>query len=530
MRRVLALLTGFVMLFAVPGAADPVVPRQRSPRAEEELRADLDRILADPRLAGASVGVVVRDPVTHRILYRRAPDRRLIPASNAKLFSSAAALEALGPEFRFDTRVLTSGRRRGNVLLGDLYLRGGGDPTMSAADYRALADRVADSGVRVVRGDVLADDSYFDDRALANGWMAVDEPYYYAPPISALTVTPNSDYDAGTVLVRLRPTRPGMPVRVSTRPATEAVEIVNRARTLAADATGELSVRRAHGTDRVIVSGGIPAGSGTERALSTVADPTTYALDVFRRALRERGVTFQGSGEGETPERARVMAEHRSMPLRRLLVPFLKLSNNGHAETLVKTMGRVLRDEGSWRAGLGVVRTGLAGLGIDPAKYRLVDGSGLSTLNAVSPAQLTELLDTARDRPWFEAWKRALPLAGAPDRMTGGTLGGRMRGTAAEGNVSAKTGSMTGVTALSGYVRTRTERPLVFSVVFNGFLSAPPRDLQDAVAVRLARLGTGRPGPVPNPGQRDRSAGSAVDIPSTRPDESMFECSWSKSC
>ncbi|GAB3543203.1 D-alanyl-D-alanine carboxypeptidase/D-alanyl-D-alanine-endopeptidase (penicillin-binding protein 4) [Actinopolyspora lacussalsi] len=530
MRRVLALLTGFVMIFAVPGAADPVVPHEKPPRAAEALRADLDRILSDPRLAGASVGVVVRDPVTDRILYRRSPDRRLIPASNAKLFTSVAALEALGPGFRFDTRVLTSGRRRGNVLFGDLYLRGGGDPTMSAADYRALADRIVESGVRVVRGDVLADDSYFDDRALANGWMAVDEPYYYAAPISALTVAPNSDYDAGTVLVRSRPTRPGEPVRVSTRPATEAVEIVNRARTLAADATGELSVRRAHGADRVIVSGGIPAGADVGRALSTVADPTAYSLDVFRRALIERGVTFEGSGEGEAPDRARVMAEHRSMPLRQLLVPFLKLSNNGHAETLVKTMGRVLREEGSWRAGLEVVRSRLEASGIDSAKYRLVDGSGLSTLNSISPAQLAELLDTVRDRPWFEDWKRALPLAGATDRMTGGTLGGRMRGTAAEGNVSAKTGSMTGVTALSGYVRTRAERPLVFSVVFNGFLSAPPRDLRDAVAVRLARHGADPQEPVPSPGERDRSSGSAVDIPSTRPDESVFECSWSKSC
>ncbi|MGJ7906037.1 D-alanyl-D-alanine carboxypeptidase/D-alanyl-D-alanine endopeptidase [Actinopolyspora sp. H202] len=530
MRRVLALLTGFVMLFAVPGAADPVVRHERPPRSEEELRADLDQILSDPRLAGASVGVVVRDPVTDRILYRRSPDRRLIPASNAKLFTAAAALEALGPDFRFDTRVLATGEQQAGVLSGDLYLRGGGDPTMSAGDYRALADRVAESGVRVVRGDVLADDSYFDDRALANGWMAVDEPYYYAAPISALTVAPNSDYDAGTVLVRLRPTRPGEPVRVSTRPATEAVEIVNRARTLAADATGGFSVRRAHGTDRVIVSGGISAGSGTGRALSTVADPTTYALDVFRHALRERGVTFQGSGEDETPDRARVMAEHRSMPLRRLLVPFLKLSNNGHAETLVKTMGRVLRGEGSWRAGLEVLRSRLDELGIDPANYRLADGSGLSTLNAVSPAQLTELLDAVRDRPWFEAWKRALPLAGAPDRMTGGTLGGRMRGTAAEGNVSAKTGSMTGVTALSGYVRTRTERPLVFSVVFNGFLSAPPRGLQDAVAVRLARHGADSPEPVPGHGEREGPSSSVVDIPATRPDEAMFECSWSKSC
>ncbi|ASU80952.1 D-alanyl-D-alanine carboxypeptidase/D-alanyl-D-alanine-endopeptidase [Actinopolyspora erythraea] len=520
----MVLLVGFTVLLAVPGAAAPAASTHSS------LRADLDRILSDPRLEGASVGAVVRDPATERILYRRSPHRRLIPASNAKLFTSVAALEALGPDFRFRTGVLATGRQRGGVLLGDLYLRGTGDPTMLASGYRRLADRIADAGIRVVRGNVLADDSHFDDRGLANGWMAVDEPYYYAAPVSALTVAPNTDYDSGSVAVRVRPTRRGQPVRVSPQPETDAVEIVNRARTLAPDATARLSVRRAHGTGRVIVSGGVPVGSGTRRALSSVPDPTAYALDVFRRALAERGITFEGVGEAVTPERARLLAEHRSMPLRRLLVPFLKLSNNGHAEALVKAMGRVVRGEGSWQAGLGVLRTRMAALGIEPANYRLVDGSGLSTLDSMAPAQLAELLDVVRERPWFEDWKRALPLAGAPDRMTGGTLRGRMRDTSAEGNVSAKTGSMTGVSALSGYVRTSTGRQLVFSVVFNGFLSAPPRDVQDAVAVRLARHGAGADGAAPNSDGRDSSPTEVADNPSTPPDEAMFECSWSKSC
>ncbi|SDP43020.1 D-alanyl-D-alanine carboxypeptidase / D-alanyl-D-alanine-endopeptidase (penicillin-binding protein 4) [Actinopolyspora xinjiangensis] len=524
MRRALVLLVGFTVLLAVPGAASPVGSTRSS------LRADLDRILSDSRLEGASVGVVVRDPATDRILYRRSPHRRLVPASNAKLFTSVAALEALGPDFRFRTGVLTTGMRRGGVLLGDLYLRGGGDPTMLASDYRRLADRIADAGIRVVRGDVLADDSHFDDRGLANGWMAIDEPYYYAAPVSALTVAPNTDYDAGSVVVRVRPTRRGQPVRVSSHPETDAVEIVNRARTLAPGATARLSVRRAHGTDRVIVSGGVPAGSGTRRVFSSVPDPTAYALDVFRRALVERGITFEGVGEAVTPERARVLAEHRSMPLRRMLVPFLKLSNNGHAEALVKAMGRVVRGEGNWQAGLRVVRNRMAALGIEPGDYRLVDGSGLSTLDSLAPAQLAELLDVARERPWFETWKRALPLAGASDRMTGGTLRGRMRGTPAEGNVSAKTGSMTGVSALSGYVRTRTDRQLVFSVVFNGFLAAPPREVQDAVVVRLARHGAGAEGAPPDPDGRGRSSVEVADTPSTPPDEAMFECSWSKSC
>ncbi|SDQ40787.1 D-alanyl-D-alanine carboxypeptidase/D-alanyl-D-alanine endopeptidase [Actinopolyspora saharensis] len=529
MRRGLALLLGFVVLLTIPtGAASPP-----SPDTGGELRDDLDGILEDPRLEGATAGVVVRDPRSDRVLYARNPRTRMTPASNAKLFTSVAALETLGEDFRFDTEVLATGERRGAELRGELYLRGTGDPTMLAADYRELAAEVAASGIEVVRGRVLADDSWFTGPGLANGWMAVDEPYHYAAPVSALTVAPTEDYDAGSVLVRVRPGDPGTPVRVSTRPSTGAVTVVNRARTSSAGSPETLSVRREHGSDRVLVSGELPADSGRKRFFSSVPDPTRYALDVFRRALAEHGVSFEGVGTARTPERARVLAEHRSMPLGELLTPFLKLSNNGHAETLVKTMGRRVLGEGSWTAGMQVLRNELDALGVDPGSYRLVDGSGLSTLDAVSPRQLSLLLDAARAEPWFDTWYAALPVAGAPERLVGGTLRGRMGGTAAEGEVVAKTGSMTGVTALSGYVRTRSDRPLVFSVVFNDFLGAAPRDVQDALAVRLAEHGGDASPGTGDPRSREHDPprisagrdGSGVDAR-----RSALECSWTKSC
>ncbi|WP_245560223.1 D-alanyl-D-alanine carboxypeptidase/D-alanyl-D-alanine endopeptidase [Actinopolyspora halophila] len=528
MRRGLALLLGFVVLLTIPtGAASS------SPGEGGELRGDLDGILEDPRLGGATVGVVVRDPRSDRVLYARNPRTRMTPASNAKLFTSVAALETLGRDFRFDTEVLTTGDRRGSELRGDLYLRGSGDPTMLAADYEELAADVAESGIDVVRGRVFADDSWFTGPELANGWMAVDEPYHYAAPVSALTVAPTDDYDAGSVVVRARPGKPDRPVRVSTSPPTGAVTVVNRARTTRAGSAESLSVRREHGSDRVLVSGELPAESGERRFFSSVPDPTRYALDVFRRALAEHGVSFEGVGTSRTPEQARVLAEHRSMPLGELLTPFLKLSNNGHAETLVKTMGRRVLGEGNWTAGMKVLRSELESLGVDPGGHRLVDGSGLSTLDTVSPRQLSLLLDAAREEPWFDTWYAALPVAGEPERLVGGTLRGRMEGTAAEGEVVAKTGSMTGVTALSGYVRTRSERPLVFSVVFNDFLGAAPRDVQDAIAVRLAEHGgdvsSGRGDPNAREGSPPATSegrdGSGAEVGG-----SSLECSWIKSC
>jgi serine-type D-Ala-D-Ala carboxypeptidase/endopeptidase (penicillin-binding protein 4) len=212
-----------------------------------------------------------------------------------------------------------------------------------------------------------------------------------------------------------------------------------------------------------------------------------------------------------------------------LLVPFLKLSNNSHAEALVKSMGRVVRGDGSWDAGLAVLTEKLKGLGVDPGVSRMVDGSGLSTMDAVTPAQLTALLDNIQQRPWFPAWYDALPIAGAPDRLVGGTLRGRMSGTPAANNVHAKTGSLTGVTSLSGYVTAAHGRRLVFSVLFNDFLSDSPNDLEDAIAVRLAEY-TGsddvrRPGAPRVPQQRVPS-----DDPGTPVDESALECSWVKEC
>jgi D-alanyl-D-alanine carboxypeptidase/D-alanyl-D-alanine-endopeptidase (penicillin-binding protein 4) len=505
-----------------------VAPSGAAPSGPDALRVDLDDILADPRLNGSHAGVVVRDPATDEVLYSRRAADRATPASNAKLLTSAAALEALGPDYRFRTDVVTDARQQGPMLLGDLYLRGTGDPTLLAADYDRLAEQVAASGIRVVSGRLLADDTWYDDVPLGTGWSWDDEPYYYAAPVSALTVAPNTDFDAGNAIVRVSPTAEGQPGAVQLEPATGVVRIDNRTTTSAAGGEPDVTVERDHGGSRVVVSGTVPAGAQPFEDFTTVPDASAYAADVFARALAAHGVTIQGTGEGAAPADARELAERKSIPLRELLVPFMKLSNNGHAETLVKAMGRASRGDGSWSAGLDVLTEKLSGLGLDPQVLRMVDGSGLSTMDNVTPEQLTVLLDNARQRPWFRTWYDSLPVAGVADRMVGGTLRNRMAGTAAANNVHAKTGSLTGVTSLSGYVTAAGGRELVFSVVFNDFLTSSPRDLEDAIAIRLAEYAgaTDQPrGRVQVPQSR-----MPVDDPRTRIDESALECSWVKAC
>jgi len=500
------LLTGGLIAgagFAVPARAvvDPASARAAAPG---DLKTALDKILADGRLTGAPAGVTVRDARTGAVLYSHDADARVVPASNNKIETSAAAFGILGTGYRFRTNVSRLG--------GTLYLKGTGDPTLDAAAYDRLAADVAAKGVTKV-DDLVADDSWFEGPRVGPDWDPTDFPYYYAAEISALTVTPDTDLDVGTVDVVVTPTTPGRPPKVSLTPDTGVVTIDDRATTGAAGSASTVSVDRTAGTNTIVVSGSIPA-DGTFDDLATVQDPALYAADVFRRALRAHGVTVKGDpAHGTTPKNARVVTTRRSVPLSRIATPYLKLSNNMIAETLVKAIGRKVTGHGSWTAGLPVVARYLKSLGVDTSQVRQTDGSGLGHTNYTTATQISNVLRAAQSRRWFPVFYDALPIAGRPDRLVGGTLRSRMAGTAAAGNVHAKTGTLTGVSALSGYVKDPSGQPLIFSIVFNGYKGGAPTDLQDKIAVRLAG------GPTATVRSAARSA----------PAQNL-ECSWTRSC
>ncbi len=489
----------------------------------EQLAADLDQILTDPRLRGGQASVIVLRAETGEVLYQHDADRRLMPASNEKLFTSVAALDILGPDHTFATTVATQGHQVGNELRGDLYLRGTGDPTMLAEDYAQLAEQVASTGVCVVTGRVVADDTWFDDVRLGNDWAWDDEPFYYAAPVSALTVAPDTDYDAGTVIVEVRPgAAVGEPTRIDLVPATRQVTIVNRATTAAAGAGDRISIERQHGNNLIAVTGTLATDEELSRDWASVSDPTAYAADVFLSALQARGVRVaRRTARGATPADARTIAEHRSQPLGAILTPFLKLSNNGHAEVLVKSIGRAAAGQGTWSAGLSALRSQIETYGVDPAAMANRDGSGLSRRNLVPPSTIATLLDAAQTRPWFDVWYDALPIAGQADRMVGGTLRSRMVGTPAAGNVHGKTGTLTGASSLSGYVTDADGDRLIFSIVFNDHLSGKPSDLEDRIAVRLSIYSQDGAAAVE---QRRTIEPPVVRLPGD------VECSWVKGC
>ncbi|MDI3421726.1 D-alanyl-D-alanine carboxypeptidase/D-alanyl-D-alanine-endopeptidase [Streptomyces sp. B-S-A12] len=508
------------MTWSAPAGADVSAVRSGLPEA-------IDTILGDPRMRGGAASVVIADAETGETVYSHQPTGRLMPASNTKLPTSAAATALLGPEYRFRTDALAHGRRHGSTLAGDLYLRGGGDPTTLAEDYDRLAADVAKAGIRRVTGRLVADDTRFDAERLGRSWAADDESAYYSAQISALTVAPDTDYDSGTVIVEVEPgAEAGQRPRIGLTPRTRYVEIENRARTVAAGEPNTLSVRREHGTNTVTVSGDLPVGGDPVKEWVAVWEPTGYAAAVFRDALARHGVRVVGGTRlgTATPKGAKEIAGHRSMPLTELLVPFMKLSNNMHAEALVKEMGYEESGRGTWSSGLDAVEGFLEKEGVEPGKLRQVDGSGLSRMNNFPADQLAKLLLAVRDAPWYADWLNSLPVACDPDRFVGGTLRSRMCDTPAALNARAKTGSLTGASGLSGYVKDADGRELVFSIVLNNYLAPSVKSIEDAIVVTLAKSTSKetvltRPEPSGS-GSGSQRAGTAAG--------SDVECSWRK--
>jgi len=257
--------------------------------------------------------------------------------------TSAAALEVLGPGYKFHTVAAYSGTRSGKTVSGNLYLRGQGDPTMTYARYDALAAAVAKAGITRFAGGLVADDSWFDHVPLGLDWSWQDETFADTAPISALTVAADANFDTGSVAVRSKPgSAVGKAATLTLVPANSVVKIVNHAVTGAAGSADTVTAARAHGTNTITVSGSSPLKAGDAgTALVSVLDPTQLAVAVFRDALKRHGVTVVGATTtGKSPSGTRTIVDHASIPLSQLLPPFLKLSNNGHAELLTKAMGR----------------------------------------------------------------------------------------------------------------------------------------------------------------------------------------------
>jgi len=462
------------------------------------LAAEVDSVLAEPAFARATWGVAIQSLDNGQVLYRRDAERLFLPASNLKLLTAAAALVRLGADFRYRTPVLARGPRRADTLAGDLVVVGRGDPSLAVdaatgadplAPLRPWADSLRQRGIRVVRGRVLGDAALFTGAPLGPGWAWDDLDADYAAPVGALQL------DESVAWIQAAPgAASGQPVVAALMPASAPLRLTDAATTAPADSGIQaLTWSRAPFGDSVVLAGRVSAGRPPVRLPVSVPDPARYFLAGLRQALGDSGMVVLD--QATTPDSAAdTLFTWQSPSLDSVLVLFLKPSQNQIGETLLRTLGAQVKGVGSMDSGRVAVREVLTGFGVPPDAYALADGSGLSRYNYVTPDAVARVLEAMYRRPEFASFYAALPVAGVD-----GTLAERLKGTRAAGNARAKTGSLTSVRSLSGYVRTADGEMLAFVLLANGF-TVPQRVVdaaQDRIVERLANYSraAGRGGP-----------------------------------
>jgi D-alanyl-D-alanine carboxypeptidase/D-alanyl-D-alanine-endopeptidase (penicillin-binding protein 4) len=448
----------------------------------DALRYDIDAILTDSIFAQTDAAIKIVSLEDGSVLYERNALRLMRPASNTKLLTSSAALGILGTNHEFRTSILADSLLPGGAVNGSLYLKGYGDPDLTVADLDSMIAQLKAIGIRAINGNIVADASWFDDLYWGEGWMWDDEPYSYEAGISALSINKNC------VKISIIPgTVPGEGVQVLIDPPTQYVSLLNTARTVADTAIIPLDVTRMF-KDRlntIVVSGEVVAKPDTLQRWVTVWRPELYAATLLKERLEADSISVRGQATiGVALPWSRELA-YRRRSIDSVLINLNKVSDNLSAENVLKTIA-VARGgiPGSAKYGLYQSNTFLSELGIDTTKHWIVDGSGVSHYNLLTADMLVRLLTgMTKQSGVFGLFYESLPIAGID-----GTLKTRMKGTKAEGNLRAKTGSIGGVSTLSGYVTTADGERLAFSILMQDFIlpSRHYRNAQDAIGALLA--------------------------------------------
>ena len=487
--RVLSLL--LAVLWAAAAAAQPTSSRAA-------LAGQIDQVLDATAFSDAYWGAYVVDLDADRVLFDRNATKRFIPASNMKLLTTAAVLDALGPDFRYTTRLYADGDVQNGTLTGGLVVRGAGDPTFGGRysdgdltrTFRQWADSLKAQGIRRVQGVVVGDDDVFDDVHLGQGWQWDDLVWYYGAEISGL------QYNEGTVHVRLRGTSPGATARLDADPDFGYVRFVNRSTTTEGGGIREGYDRALSGNVFTITTS-VPAGR-TETEELSIVNPTEYFVSTMVGVFESQGITVTGEqvdvdewGRRPRYDAMRQIASHTSPPLSEIAMQTNTDSNNLYAEHLLRTLGAYVYQgsdlpTGSAFAGYAAMEPFLQRIGVDPESFRVADGSGLSALNRLTPAGLVAVLRGMHqhaDRATSRAYYQSLAVGGQT-----GTLERRYRSGDARGNVHAKTGYISGARTLSGFVTSASGHTIAFSLLCNNYTvsTSTVNRAQDRIVEMLA--------------------------------------------
>jgi D-alanyl-D-alanine carboxypeptidase/D-alanyl-D-alanine-endopeptidase (penicillin-binding protein 4) len=432
-------------------------------------RSRIEKLLRSPVLASANVGVKAVDLGSGKTVIDHNGGKLFIPASTVKILTAYTALKVLSPQYTFMTEFSTD-IRGDSETVHDLWIKGYGDPSMSLADINLQAMTVAGGNIKRVTGDVIVDNSFFDPVLFGHGWMWDEGIVAWNAPISPAAVNGN----CVDIYVSPGPARGSKPL-VRIIPETRYAVAITSA------VTGNLDDARiireeAPSGDRFIVIGSVNAAWPAKKWKCAVSRPGLYAGTLFKDLLLRYGVKVAGKVyEGTVSTAAVCIDRFNSRPLGDIVRFFVKESDNLTGECLLKALGASVSTPGDAEKGIGVVQNTLGAIGIKPASYTLADGSGLSTYNLLSPDVLTTILRAAHgDLSIFPEFSSALSIAGVD-----GTLKERMKGTALAAFVRGKTGTMSGVSCISGYLQTRKGTLLAVTIMINGF-TGPAQPMQAA--------------------------------------------------
>jgi D-alanyl-D-alanine carboxypeptidase/D-alanyl-D-alanine-endopeptidase (penicillin-binding protein 4) len=458
------------------------------------LKEEIQQTFYDSAFAHAHWGAKIKSLQTGKVWYELNSEKMFMPASNEKIPTSAAALQKLGPDFRFTTKLQSTGGIVDSVLTGDLIVWSNGDPTIyerlydsTTAVFNNFADSLKQLGIKQVNGRIIGDDNAFDDNHIGYGWTHGGLKYWYSAKVGALQlnenyvdfyiIPPNSKQDSVKIIPNVH---------------SDYFTVKNNI-TVTDTGRNDIDLDKEFGTEEFVFSGTVRAGTDTIMNSPTIHNPTGFYVTVLKEVLEKNGIEITG-GAVDCDEineydslalHTTDLVKYKSPPNSEILKILMKRSQNLYAETMTRVLGWKYKGKGSFRKGRHLVYQTLNNFSIDTSMIQYMDGSGLSRYNYISPAQIVKILEGMRTSRYWDVWYGIMPVAGID-----GTLKYRMRGNAAEGNVHAKTGTISNVRALSGYVTTAAGEDLVFSFLVNGHLlsSKDTERITDSVLKMIAEF------------------------------------------
>jgi len=446
-----------LFLFSLPAFAQ---------RDIDKLQKQINEVISDSFFTHTQIAIDVYDLKGNKQLYQHNSKLLLNPASNMKLLTTAAALTYLGRDYIFQTSLYHTGVIEGDTLYGDLYVAGGFDPDFTTNDLDSLVYAVKSLGIKTITGNLYADISLKDSLYWGKGWMWDDNPDPGAPYLSSLNINDNS------IEVFVEGTKVDSPGKVILTPDTKYVDVVNHSITVSSSTGPDLEITRdwVNSKNKIIVEGKVESGmiidSSDQKEKVNLVEPYLYFLTLFHEHLVKENILVEGKNKVKQLPENSVYLSSFNRKMDSVIVHLNKESDNLSAEMLIYSLA--LNDSGVpaiAENGIQALKKLIDSLNLDPEDYNLADGSGVSRYNLLSTELLIHLLKYMYKNPDYVLYFSSLPVAGID-----GTLEERMVNTPAEGNIHAKTGTLEGVSALSGYVRTKNNNLLAFSILVQNYV------------------------------------------------------------